>query len=125
MYMIQTTENTYKGKVDNSSAELISYLAKRKFKYLAVCISIGMISSVIFKFFVLGYSSTGSFFVNDMNVLSSANVDLRMVDNLTPSDNFNRIFQQAVSTTVLDHLIRKFHLTQHYGVDSTKEFYIQ
>lgn len=82
-------------------------------------------SSIFIKLYVLGYSSTGSFFVNDMNVLSSSNVDLKIVDNLTPNDNFNRIFQQVISTQVQNHLIKKFNLTKHYGVDSTKEFYLQ
>lgn len=114
-----------KGTIDKDSAELIAYLAKRKYKYFSVCLIIGIISSIIIKFYVLGYKATGSFFVNDQNALSSANVDLRIVDNLTPSDNFNRIFQQAVSTTVQNHLISKFNLVKHYGVDSTKEFYFQ
>ena len=104
---------------------MVEYLAKRKLKYLSFCIAIGVASSIFIKLYILGYSSTGSFFVNDMNVLSSANVDLKIVDNLTPSDNFNRIFQQVISTSVQDHLIKKFDLTKHYGVDSTKEFYLQ
>ncbi len=112
-------------RIDRESAELISYLSKRKIKYLVFCISLGIISSIIFKLYILGYSSTGSFFVNDMNILSSANVDLKLVDNLTPSDNFNRIFQQTISTAVQNHLIKKFGLTRHYCVDSTKEFYMQ
>lgn len=112
-------------KIDKESEELIRYLAKRKYKYLSVCAIVGIISSIVIKLYVLGYSSTGSFFVNDMNVLSSSNVDLKLVDNLTPTDNFNRIFQQVISTSVQNHLIKKFDLTKHYGVDSTKEFYLQ
>ena len=123
--MSKTPTNTYSRKIDNDTLILVEYLAKRKLKYLSFCIAIGVASSIFIKLYILGYSSTGSFFVNDMNVLSSANVDLKIVDNLTPSDNFNRIFQQVISTSVQDHLIKKFDLTKHYGVDSTKEFYLQ
>lgn len=123
--MSKTPTSTYSRKIDNDTLILVEYLAKRKLKYLSFCIAIGMASSIFIKLYILGYSSTGSFFVNDMNVLSSANVDLKIVDNLTPSDNFNRIFQQVISTSVQDHLIKKFDLTKHYGVDSTKEFYLQ
>lgn len=123
--MTQNTTKSSSRKLDFDTRTLISYLAKRKYKYLMFCIGTGLVSSIFIKLFVLGYSSTGSFFVNDMNVLSSANVDLRIVDNLTPNDNFNRIFQQVISTQVQNHLIKKFNLTEHYNVDSTKEFYLQ
>ena len=119
--MAETTVNSSSGKIDSDTLNLIRYLAKRKYKYLSICAAIGIVSSILIKLYVLGYSSTGSFFVNDMNVLSSSNVDLKIMDNLTPSDNFNRIFQQVISTTVQNHLINKFNLTKHYGVDSTKE----
>lgn len=123
--MSKETSPSSAKKIDHDSAVLIRYIARRKYKYLGFSISIGIIASIVFKLWILGYSSTGSFFVNDMNVLSSANVDLKLVDNLTPNDNFNRIFQQTVSTDVAIYLIKKFHLTSHYGVDSTKEFYLQ
>ncbi len=123
--MAKTTPLSSSVKIDNDTEILIDYLAKRKVKYFSICIVIGIISSVLIKLFILGYSSTGSFFVNDMNVLSSVNVDLKIIDNLTPSDNLNRIFQQVMSTSVQNHLIKKFNLTNHYGVDSTKEFYLQ
>ena len=123
--MNQITTRPSSRKIDFDTHLLISYLAKRKYKYLLLCVVVGLVSSIFIKLFVLGYSSTGSFFVNDMNVLSSTNVDLRIVDNLTPNDNFNRIFQQVISTAVQNHLIKKFKLTEHYNVDSTKEFYLQ
>ncbi|MFZ7115316.1 MAG: hypothetical protein ACO1G9_08080 [Bacteroidota bacterium] len=123
--MTETTSRPASRKIDNDTRILISYLAKNKYKYLSICLGIGIVSSIFIKLYVLGYSSTGSFFVNDMNVLSSSNVDLKIVDNLTPNDNFNRIFQQVISTQVQNHLIKKFNLTKHYGVDSTKEFYLQ
>lgn len=123
--MSKTTPLSSSRKIDNDTATLIGYLAKRKVKYLSVCAIVGIISSILIKLYVLGYSSTGSFFVNDMNILSSSNVDLKVLDNLSPNDNFNRIFQQVISTSVQNHLIKKFDLTNHYNVDSTKEFYLQ
>ncbi|MBK8363911.1 MAG: hypothetical protein IPL24_09565 [Bacteroidetes bacterium] len=122
------TENTTRPasrKIDYDTRILINHLVKDKYYFLSISFGIGIIFSIIIKLYVLGYSSTGSFYVNDMNVLSSSNVDLKVVDNLTPSDNFNRIFQQVISTQIQNHLIKKFNLTKHYGVDSTKEFYLQ
>lgn len=123
--MTENTQRPLTRKIDFDTRILIEHLAKYKFKYLSICFGVGIISSIFIKLFVLGYSSTGSFFVNDMNVLSSSNIDLKIVDNLTPNDNFNRIFQQVISTQVQNHLIKKFNLTSHYGVDSTQEFFLQ
>ena len=88
------TENTTRPasrKIDYDTRILINHQVKNKYYFLSISFGIGIIFSIIIKLYVLGYSSTGSFYVNDMNVLSSSNVDLKVVDNLTPSDNFNRI----------------------------------
>jgi hypothetical protein len=120
-----TNSNALTAKLDEESIELISFLARRKYKYLVIAILIGVLTSLYLKFNMLGYSATGGFYVNDMNILSSASVDMRIVDNISPSDNLNRIYEQVVSSTVKEHLIKKFNLVEHYGVDSTKEFYFQ
>lgn len=104
---------------------LLLHLAKKKWKYFIVSLFFGIICSIIFKLFILEYDSTGSFYVNDMSVMSSSNVDLKGFENIAPSENILRIFKLINSSSVRQHLIRKFDLVRHYNIDSTREFYNQ
>lgn len=105
--------------------EILSYALKRKWKYLLILAISFAAFSYLLKFKILDYSSTASFFVNDMDVLSSPQVDIKAFSNLNSGDNFGRVYQQVTSTTMKIHLINKFNLARHYGIDTTKEFHLQ
>ncbi len=100
--------------------ELIQHLWKMKWKYLVIVLLTGFLSFYFFKFHILEYSATSSFFVNDHSVINSTSLE-----NLPYGDNLNRIFQMVNSTQSHIHLIKKFDLYNHYGVDTTKEFHLQ
>ncbi len=104
---------------------LLLHLAKKKWKYFTVSLIFGIFCSIIFKLFILQYESTGSFYVNDMSVMSSSNVDLKGFENIAPSENILRIFKLVNSSYVRQHLIKKFDLVHHYNIDTTREFYNQ
>ncbi len=109
----------------SESDQLLLQLAKKKWKYLSYSLFIGIFCSIIFKLFILEYDSTGSFYVNDMSVMSSSNVDLKGFENIAPNENILRIFQLINSSRVRQHLIKKFNLIQHYRIDTALEFYNQ
>ena len=100
--------------------ELIGHLRKRKWRYLLIILLTGVLSFYYLKFRLLEYSATTSFFVNDLSVVSNS-----PLESLPYGDNLNRIFQMVNSTRIQMHLIRKFNLYNHYGIDTTKEFYLQ
>ncbi|MBL0105012.1 MAG: hypothetical protein IPP51_15355 [Bacteroidetes bacterium] len=112
-------------RTNTNTHSILTYLIKRKWKYLFVVALCGISCALFLKFRVLDYSASSSFFVNDIQVLSSAQVDLKSLDNLSPADNFARIYQQVNSTEMLVHLIEKFDLCRHYHIDTTEEFYRQ
>lgn len=107
---------------DVETKELILHIRKRKWKYLFIILFFGGISFYFFKFKMLVYSSTASFFVNEKNVISSASLDLKSLENISPGDNFNRIYELVNSASTQKHLIEKFDLLGHYGIDSNNEF---
>ena len=100
--------------------ELVGHLRKRKWRYLLIILLTGFLSFYYLKFRLLEYSATTSFFVNDLSVVSNS-----PLESLPYGDNLNRIFQMVNSTRIQMHLINKFNLYNHYGIDTTKEFYLQ
>jgi len=53
------------------------------------------------------------------------NKEFSMPSVLSPSEQVNRAYQLISSSKVHEHLIKKFKLLQHYGIDTTKEFYFE
>ena len=100
--------------------ELIGQIRKRIWRYFSIILLAGFLSFYFLKFQFLEYSATSSFFVNDLNVVNNSSLE-----NLPNGDNLNRIFQMVNSTRIQMHLIRKFNLYNHYGIDTTKVFYLQ
>lgn len=100
--------------------ELIQHLWKRKWRYLAIVLIAGLLSFYFLKFHIIEHSATSSFFVNDHSVINSTSLE-----NLPYGDNLNRIFQMVNSTQSQIHLINKFNLYIHFGIDTTKEFHLQ
>lgn len=123
--MEQFKTDSTKSKSEIENALLLVHLSSKKWKYILVSLACGLVWSLILKFYIIEYQSTGSFYVNDMSVLSSAGVDIKSFESLSANDNTLRIFELINSSKVKQHLIKKFDLVKHYGVDSTREFYFQ
>ncbi len=100
--------------------KLIGYLRKRLWRYLSIIFLAGILSFYYLNFQFLEYSATSSFFVNDLSSVNNT-----PLENLPYGDNLNRNFQMVNSTRIQMHLIKKFNLCNHYGIDTTKEFYLQ
>ncbi len=105
--------------------ELIRHFKKRKWRYLFIIIGFGIYSFYLFKFHLLDYNATASFLVNDHSIISSPTLDFKGLESITTGDNFNRTYELINSATTQKHLIEKFGLIRHYGIDSTSEFAYQ
>lgn len=105
--------------------ELIRHFKKRKWRYLFIIIASGIYSFYLFKFHLLDYNATASFLVNDHSIISSPTLDFKGLESISSGDNFNRTYELINSAATQKHLIDKFRLMQHYGIDSTSEFAYQ
>lgn len=101
--------------------ELIFYIRKRKWRYLAIVMILGVYFFYIFKYKILEYSATATFLVNENSVLSTTLGG----ENISSGENYIRLYELINSAPVQKHLIEKFDLIRHYGIDTTKEFYYQ
>jgi len=113
-------------KTDNrfiTSMELLHRLNKYKWIYLVLLTICFGGSFVLFKYKILKYSATATFFMSDPVVTSIATSEIKQIDFINQLENVNRVYQLVRSTEVLDHLIKKFNLLQHYAIDTTAEFY--
>jgi hypothetical protein len=114
-----------KKRAEVENALLLDHLVKRKWKYFWLALIVGVTTSIYLKLFIIEYESSGTFYINEENVISSVGVDLKSFESLSQNDNILRISQLINSSEVKQHLIKKFDLARHYGVDTTKEFYFQ
>ncbi len=119
------TESSYKAKPDFETREWISHVKKRIWIYFVIVFICGIYSFYVLKYNVLEYSATASFFVNENNVISSPTLDTKAFDNISSGDKFNRVYELVNSAPTRNHLIKKFDLLKHYGLDTTSEFYQQ
>ena len=110
---------------DQEFRMLILHLRKRKWRYLAVILTIGISFFFFLKYEVLFYKSIASFFVNESVVMSSSGVDMKTFESISLGDKFTRTYELINSAKTRDHLIKKFHLAKHYGIDTTREFYYE
>ncbi|MBK6445049.1 MAG: hypothetical protein IPG90_00465 [Bacteroidetes bacterium] len=107
-----------------STHDLLHAISKLKWLILVSAILIGTVSFWYCKTRILSYSSSASFYINDINSVSltSPNNETKPLDGLLTGENFNRVYQLISSTRTQNYLIRKFGLLKHYHIDSTKEF---
>jgi hypothetical protein len=115
----------YSREADKETSLVLQKLLKNKGKHLIILLITALLSFFAFKFILLSYSSTATFYVNDLSILSSNTMDVRSIENMSNEDNLNRLFQLAHSSRLHEHLIKTFSLIKHYGVDTTQEFYFQ
>ena len=123
--MTTSTPNLNLSRSEYETRLMIRHFKKRKWRYLLIILLFGVYSFYLFKFRLLEYSSTASFLVNDNNIVSPLSLDLKDLQDRSTSNNFIRIYELINSAATQKHLIEKFDLLKHYGIDSTKEFAYQ
>jgi hypothetical protein len=123
--MNEPSSSKYISRSDYETRALIRHVKKRKWRYLLIILFFGAYSFYLFKFQLLEYSSTASFIVNGHSVVYPLSEDLKEINGLQTSENFNRVYELINSAATQKHLIEKFQLLKHYGIDSTKEFAYQ
>lgn len=105
-----------------SSGEVLRVLARHKWRHLLL-ITLVFISSIwFFRYYILSYTSTTTVVVIDGLKYEGRGGERSLPDYLLPTDQFNRILQVVNSGGMYDHLLKKFNLYQHYGIDTTNEF---
>lgn len=107
---------------DVSTKDVLRKLASRKWSYLIFLVVFFSSSVLLIRYNILQYTSSTTIMVIDGFKAETRSATQGLPDFLLPSDQFNRVLQVVNSNQMFDHLIRKFHLYQHYGIDSTSEF---
>ncbi|MBL0064429.1 MAG: hypothetical protein IPP38_05300 [Bacteroidetes bacterium] len=107
-----------------STHDLVHAVSKLKWLILIISIGIGGFTFWYSKTRILTYSSSASFYINDINSVSltTQNNETKPLDGLLTGESFNRVYQLILSSRTQNYLIRKFKLFEHYHIDSTKEF---
>lgn len=105
-----------------SSGDLLRELARHKWRHLLLTILIFISSVWFFRYQILSYTSTTTVVVIDGLKYEGRSGDRSLPDYLLPTDQFNRVLQVVNSSGMYNHLLKKFNLYQHYGIDTTNEF---
>jgi len=124
----QTSEKSAETRTENkfiTSLDLVHKLNRYKWIYLFLLAAFFTGTFFLFKYKVLKYSATATFFMSDPVVNSIATNESKQIDFINHVENVNRVYQLVRSTEVLDHLIKKFGLLKHYDIDTTEEFYYE
>lgn len=119
--MFDTTRPKVYSQSELETRNLILHVRSRKWRYLFIILIMGGYFFYLFKNNILQYSSTATFIVNDRSVIATS----LGLEGLSTSENFVRVYELANSLKTQTHLINKFGLLKHYGIDTTKEFYMQ
>jgi len=127
--MTNPTKNSFSSRgVNNvSSHDLLMALSKQKWLYLILLAFIGATTFWLLKYQILTYTSEASFYMSETTAGTNVgqNKEFSMPSVLSPSEQVNRAYQLISSSKVHEHLIKKFNLLQHYGIDTTKEFHFE
>jgi len=105
-----------------STGELLMALSEKKWRHLLVLLLVFTASVWFFRYYVLSYTSSTTIVVIDGLKYDGRGPEKSLPDYLMPTDQFNRVLQVVNSTEMYDHLIRRFKLYTHYGIDTTAEF---
>jgi capsular polysaccharide biosynthesis protein len=105
-----------------STGSIIREISKKKWKYVLILAAIYSGSLLFLRYFILSYSSTATVSVIDAVKIDSKS-DRNLPDYLLPTDQLNAIYRAINSSRMEEHLIQKFNLYQHYGIDTNKEFH--
>lgn len=95
-----------------STHDLVHAVSKLKWLILIISIGIGGFTFWYSKTRILTYSSSASFYINDINSVSltTQNNETKPLDGLLTGESFNRVYQLILSSRTQNYLIRKFKL---------------
>ncbi len=123
---MSTTPSTNGIKVVGTDDMLLE-LSKRKWRYIFLLLFCGGVSFWLLKYRIFTYSSSASFYMSESSAGTNVgqNQEFRMPEVLHSNEQYNRAYQLINSSKIHEHLIRKFNLLKHYGIDTTREFYFE
>lgn len=110
-----------------STDEILAVLSRRKWLYLSILLISGALSFWVLKYMLFTYTSQASFYMSEGSGGASVgqNKEYNFDGGINANEQFNRAYQLVNSTQLYDHLIKKFNLIKHYGIDTTNEFYYE
>ncbi len=109
----------------NDLTELIKIIYKWR-KPMIIVLTIAVILSCVISFLMPEYfKSSVNFYpsnpiMTDRQVLYSQSAGEIEIDYFGSSGDVDRILTLAYTSGIIDYIINKFHLVEHYGYDSTK-----
>jgi hypothetical protein len=105
-----------------TTQEILQEAGKTKFRTILLTVLLSFATFYFCRFHLFLYQSEAKVTWVDPTV-----VDARIIEdqgaNPFKSDFYNRLFATVHSNDMYRHLIKKFGLLRHYGIDTTKEFY--
>lgn len=110
-----------------STQDVLLALYRRKWLYLLLIVVAGVFTFWFLRYNLFTYSSTATFFLNSESQAgnSSSQSEFRIPDILKSGEQYDRAYQLINSSAMTDHLIKKFNLVSHYGIDTSAEFYYE
>jgi len=114
-----------KNKLNNDSLDLLVFLYKKRLPVIIITI-IGAVASIIVSLLITPmYKSTVVLYP-----ASSVSVSKALLSNNTKGslmafgdeEETEQLLQVLQSNDILDHVVTKFDLIQHYGIDTTSKF---
>ncbi len=110
----------------NDLTELIKIIYKWR-KPMIIMLAIAIVLSVVITLFFMPeyFKSSVNFYpsnpiMTDRQVLYSQSAGEIEIDYFGSSGDVDRILTLAYTSGIIDYIINKFHLVEHYGYDSTK-----
>lgn len=110
----------------NDLTELLKIIYKWRKPTIIVVVAAIILSCVITWFFMPDYfKSTINFYpsnpiMNDRQVLYSQSAGEIEIDYFGSSGDVDRILTLAHTSSIIDYIINRYHLIEHYKIDSTK-----
>ncbi|MFI5172337.1 MAG: Wzz/FepE/Etk N-terminal domain-containing protein, partial [Chitinophagales bacterium] len=110
----------------NDIVKLIQILFKWRKPILIVTVLVAVASCIITWFFMPDYfKSSVTFYpsnpiMTDRQVLYSQSSGEIEIDYFGSAGDIDRILTIAKTSSIIDYIINKYHLIEHYGFDSTK-----
>ena len=105
-----------------STNEVLVFVLKHKWKYFFLLVTVFGVSLFFLRYRVLTYTSTAT-----VNVFYGVKNEIKnernLPDYLLPTDQLSAVMNAISSAPMEDHLIKRFGLYEHYGIDTTSEFY--
>ena len=105
-----------------STNEVLVFVLKHKWKYFFLLVTVFGVSLFFLRYRVLTYTSTAT-----VNVFYGVKNEIKnernLPDYLLPTDQLSAVMNAISSAPMEDHLIKRFGLYEHYGIDTASEFH--